>query len=190
MGHSQHDSLLYPVGPFEIVLSYCSIRLGITNLVFRSGAFDLSCEEDLPIVPGVYTLNGNSTCWKIDPGLIAIHTSSHRSHQILQGLFLNSSVAELYSCVKEQLGFKNFFNLSAQHTCGRWCKPKNVITNADDSLSVFINLKGAGHDTSDRGRAKHSQPRIPETSVSGYSLRRLRLPSREIQIQPLVQCMN
>ena len=67
---------------------------------------------------------------------------------------------------------------------------KNVITNADDSLSVFINLKGAGHDTSDRGRAKHSQPRIPETSVSGYSLRRLRLPSREIQIQPLVQCMN
>ena len=115
------------------------------------------------------------------------------SSKVLQGLFLNSSVAELYRYVEGQLGFKKLeFSLTCRHRTlmVSGASLKNVITHADDCLSVFIKLKGAGHDTPDRGRAKHSQLKIPEkeqrgSSVSGYSLRRR--PYREIQIQPLVR---
>ena len=80
------------------------------------------------------------------------------SHQILQGLFLDSSVAELYHCFKEQLSFKKFEISSTCQVSG--ASLKNALTNANESLCVFINLKGAGHDTPDTAdswRAKFSQ---------------------------------
>ena len=97
-------------------------------------------------------------------------------------------MAELYRYVEGQLGFKKLeFSLTCRHRTlmVSGASLKNVITHADDCLSVFIKLKGAGHDTPDRGRAKHSQLKIPEkeqrgSSVSGYSLRRR--PYREIQM--------
>ena len=82
------------------------------------------------------------------------------SHKMLQGLTLDSSVAEVYCCVEERLGVNNCeFSLVCRHRTLSvpGASLKTIIPTVEETLMLVINLNGAGRGTPDRDRAKRSK---------------------------------